>query len=108
MVDHKKPGSRLAGDFGGGNAGEVVKRQSRRKFLSKTFLTTLGVIATGAVAKKVSDAVVKSSNCSSNDRALLAHGDRVMSRRHYRFMTEAEKDEFVKMFIDNYTYDKEA
>jgi hypothetical protein len=80
------------------------KNSSRRNFLKKAAIGSVAVAATAGIAKKVVDVAVEKGRKGS-DAQYLSHGDRTFQGREYVEMSEAEKDQQVRMFVDNYKYE---
>ena len=81
------------------------KSSSRRNFLKKAAIGSVAVAATAGIAKKVVDVAVEKGSRGS-DAQYLSQGDRTFQGREYVEMSKAEKKQQIKMFVDNYKYDK--
>lgn len=81
------------------------KSSSRRNFLKKTAMGSVAVVATAGLAKKVVDLAAEKGSKGS-DAEYLSQGDRVFQGREYVEMTEAEKNRQIRMFVDDYKYEK--
>ncbi|MDH3974593.1 MAG: twin-arginine translocation signal domain-containing protein [Deltaproteobacteria bacterium] len=81
------------------------KSSSRRNFLKKAAMGSVAVAATAGIAKKVVDIAVEKGRKGS-DAEYLSQGDRIFHGREYVEMSEVEKNRQVRMFVDNYRYDK--
>jgi hypothetical protein len=90
--------------FGSGGTLMDSKDTSRRHFLKNAALGGASLAVTGMAAKKVVD-IVSESTVKKGDKPYLTHGDRVLMEREYVEMTESEKAEQVKMFVNNYKYE---
>lgn len=77
---------------------------SRRNFLKKAAIGSVAVAATAGIAKKVVDVAVEKGSRGS-DAHYLSQGDKTFQGREYVEMTEAEKNQQVRMFVDNYKYE---
>lgn len=80
------------------------KSNSRRNFLKKAAMGSVAVAATAGIAKKVVDVAVEKGSRGS-DAEYLSKGDRTFQARQYIEMTAAEKEQQVRMFVDNYKYE---
>jgi len=98
MADEKKRGE---GTSAPEEAGERARRAGRRKFLTRGLLAGLAVVTTGAVADRVSRAVIRSCLPFDNE-AYISRGERIMTGRTYVEMTEEEKREMLAMMLENY------
>ena len=74
---------------------------ARRKFLKKATIGGLAVASTAGIAKKVADVTSKVDVKKAYLNDVLP-GDKVWKKRKYVTMTEAEKNQMVQMFTENY------
>ena len=80
------------------------KKASRRKFLKGAAIGGVSLAVSGAVAKKIVTAASEHSR-GGDDKPYLSRGDRALMEREYVEMSSSEKDQQVKMFIDNYKHE---
>ncbi len=80
------------------------KKASRRKFIKNAALGGVAVVATAGAAKKVASLAVDAS-MKGSDNGYLNHGDKAFAEREYVEMSNKEKADQVKMFVDNYKYE---
>ena len=73
----------------------------RRNFLKKAALGGLAVASTAGIAKKVVDVTSKVDVRKAYLNDVLP-GDKVWKKRKYVTMTEAEKNQMVQMFAEDY------
>ena len=74
---------------------------SRRYFLKTAAVAGLSVAITGQLAKRVSSLVLDDVPRGASPDYILK-GDRIMTKRKYVLMTEAEKRTLVRTFTVNY------
>ncbi len=79
-------------------------RTSRRDFLKKAAVSTAAVTVTAGLAKKVVGVATEVDAKRAYREDILA-GDRAWRDREYVVMTDTEKRELVRTFIDNYRYE---
>ncbi len=74
---------------------------SRRNFLKTAAVAGLSVATTAGLAKRVSSLVLDDVPRGASPDYILK-GDRIMTKRKYVLMTEAEKRTLVRTFTVNY------
>ncbi len=82
-------------------AEKIRERTSRRSFIKKVFVSGAALTTTGMLAKKVSSLVPERSVQDRYLRDVLP-GDRILMERRYVLMSEKEKKELIRFFVENY------